>query len=83
MFLTCINSVAIAAALSTNLTNIGKIPQDVVEGMVHDTIADNNIIPLLGKRRNDGHNDGVRKKSTPLSMTMNVLISVSAMIGWE
>jgi hypothetical protein len=64
VFLTCINAVAVAAALSTNLTNLGKIQHDFVEGMVHETITDNNVLPLLGKRRNDGHNDGVRKKSS-------------------
>jgi hypothetical protein len=64
VFLTCINTVAAGAALSTSLTSIGKIPCNVVEGVVHDTIMDNNILPLLGKRRNPGHDDGVRKKST-------------------
>jgi hypothetical protein len=43
--------------------NIGEIPHDVVEGMIHVTIMDNNILPLLGKRRNNVDDDGVRKKS--------------------
>jgi len=64
MFLTCIYKVAVAAALSTNPTNYGRIPHDVVEGMVHNTIVDSNILPLLDKRRNGGHDDGVRKELT-------------------
>jgi hypothetical protein len=32
--------------------------------MVRETNADKNVLPLLGKRRNDGHNDEVRKKSS-------------------
>jgi hypothetical protein len=63
MFLTCINAITVAAAFSTNHTNIAEIPHDVVKGMVHETIMDNNVLSLLGKRRNHVDDDGVRNKS--------------------